>query len=160
MAEPKPDANSASRAARQLVLAEEYIYLIAGYILVIAAAGLLVISVSEMVLRILENNYTAAMVHLLDRVLLVLMLAEIIYTIERIARTRRLEATPFLVIGIIAAIRRMLIITAESVGDADLSDPVVQGALTELSLLAVTILLLSVSLFLIHKQKAAEQPKR
>ena len=67
------------------------------------------------------------MVHLLDRVLLALMPAEIIYTVGRISRTQMLETEPFLIVGIIAAIRRMLIITAEGAGHIDLTDPVFQA---------------------------------
>jgi len=69
------------------------------------------------------------MVHLLDRVLLALMPAEIIYTVGRISRTQMLETEPFLIVGIIAAIRRMLIITAEGAGHIDLTDPVFQALL-------------------------------
>ncbi len=70
--------------------------------------------------KIIEGSYVAGMMHLLDRVLLALMLAEIIYTVGRITRTRKLESEPFLIIGIIAAIRRMLLVTAESAGHVDL----------------------------------------
>lgn len=70
--------------------------------------------------KIIEGSYVAGMMHLLDRVLLALMLAEIIYTVGRITRTRKLESEPFLIVGIIAAIRRMLLVTAESAGHVDL----------------------------------------
>ena len=151
------DRAAAPLSARILIRAEETLYLIAGYILVFAAAGLLLSAVYEMILRIMEYNYIAAMVHLLDRVLLVLMLAEIIYTIERIARTRHLEASPFLIVGIIAAVRRMLIITAESVEEVDLSDPVFQGVLAELGLLSVMVLLLAISLLLLNKNDQSDK---
>lgn len=151
----KPDASEADRlSARILIKAEEYIYIVAGYILIVAAAGLLVTAVYEMILRLLDYDYTAAMVHLLDRVLLVLMLAEIIYTIQRIAHTRKLEATPFLIVGIIAAVRRILIVTAESIDEVDLSNTAFQGTLAELALLSVMILMLSISILLIHKHNA------
>jgi len=91
----------------------------------------------------MEGKYTTAMVHLLDRVLLALMLAEIIYTVGRISRTQMLETEPFLIVGIIAAIRRMLILTAESAGHVDLTDPVFQALLAELGLLALIIFLLA-----------------
>jgi uncharacterized membrane protein (DUF373 family) len=137
MTEPQPDHT------RLLERAEHYIYLAAGYILVIAAAGLLLTAVGEMVHEIMEGSYVKAMVHLLDRVLLALMLAEIIYTVGRITRTQKLETEPFLIVGIIAAIRRMLIITAESAGHVDLTDPFFQAILVELALLAVIIFLLA-----------------
>ena len=123
--------------------AEHYIYLAAGYILVIAAAGLLIAAVIEMTANIMAGDYTGAIVHLLDRVLLALMLAEIIYTVGRILRTQQLETEPFLIVGIIAAIRRILIITAESAGHVDLSDPKFQAVLAELGLLAIIIFMLA-----------------
>ncbi len=149
--------SSTSRlSARLLARAEEYIYIIAGYILVFTAVGLLIIAVIEMILRLMEYDYMAAMVHLLDRVLLVLMLAEIIYTIERIAHVRQLEATPFLVVGLIAAVRRILIITAESADRMDFTNPAFRGALAELGILSLMVLVLSISLLLIHKRNQAD----
>jgi len=154
------ESGSTELSARILSKAEEYLYLVAGFILVFAAVGLLISAVYEMILRIMEVSYLSALVHLLDRVLLVLMLAEIIYTIQRIARTRHLEATPFLIVGIIAAVRRILIITAESVEEVNLADPVFQGALAELGLLSVMVLLLAISLVLLNKNDQADKTRK
>lgn len=126
--------------------AERVIYLVAGAILVMASAGLLVLAVVEMVQKMLIAEFTAAFVLLLDRVLLALMLAEIIYTVRRISRTHHLEIEPFLIVGIVAAVRRMLVITAESVTHADLSDTTFLAALAELGLLAFIILVLALAI--------------
>lgn len=126
--------------------AERVIYLVAGAILVMASAGLLVLAVVEMVQKMLIAEFTAAFVLLLDRVLLALMLAEIIYTVRRISRTHHLEIEPFLIVGIVAAVRRMLVITAESVTHADLSDTTFLAALAELGLLAFIILVLALAM--------------
>lgn len=123
--------------------AEQYIYLAAAFILVLAAGGLLAGAVIEAVYTVAGGKHTTAIVHLLDRVLLALMLAEIIYTVGRIAKTQKLEVTPFLIVGIIAAVRRMLIVTAESTSHIDLTDPHFQAALAELALLALIIFLLA-----------------
>ena len=133
----------ARKYSNLLERSEHYIYLVAGYILVIAAAGLLVTAVVEMANTILEGEYTAAIIHLLDRVLLSLMLAEIIYTVGRIVQTQQLEIEPFLIVGIIAAIRRLLIITAEGASHVDIADPRFLGTLAELGLLAAIILMLA-----------------
>ncbi len=122
---------------------EHYIYLGAGYILVAAAAGLLLAAVVESAQRIHEGHFAGGIVHLLDRVLLALMLAEIIYTVGRIAKTQKIEVSPFMVVGIIAAVRRMLIITAESASHADLQDSHFQAVLAELALLAIIVFLLA-----------------
>lgn len=133
--------------------AEYFIYMSAGYIMVIAAAGLLVAAVIEMIHKILESHYAEGLIHLLDRVLLALMIAEIIYTIGRIAKTQKLEVTPFLIVGIIAAVRRMLIITAESTEHMDFSNPNFQAAFAELGLLAVIIFLLAWAIRLLEHER-------
>jgi len=140
-------------ASRMLEKAEYFIYLSAGYILVIAAAGLLVTAAIEMIHKILESHYAEGLIHLLDRVLLALMIAEIIYTVGRIARTHSLEVSPFLIVGIIAAVRRMLIITAESTEHMDFSNPTFQGAIAELGLLALIIFLLAWAIRLLEHER-------
>lgn len=47
---------------------------------------------------------------LLDRVLLVLILVEIVYTVVLSLREHRLVAQPFIVVGLIAVIRRILFV--------------------------------------------------
>lgn len=132
-----------SRGKVWLERAEHYIYLTAGYILVVAAAGLLLSAVVEVLHAAAVGKYADAVIHLLDRVLLALMLAEIIYTVGRIAHTLQIEVEPFLIVGIIAAVRRMLIITAESAQHVDLTDTTFQAAIVELGLLSVIIILLA-----------------
>lgn len=144
-------AGEAGKHGGLLGKAEHYIYLAAGYILVLAAAGLLVAAVVEMANLVFESKYTDAIIHLLDRVLLALMLAEIIYTVGRIVQTQQLETEPFLVVGIIAAIRRILILTAEGSSHVDINDPHFIGTLAELGVLTVIILLLVWAIYLLRK---------
>lgn len=131
--------------------AEYSIYLATALILVLAAAGLLVFGVVEMALKVTKADYVGGLLHLLDRALLVLMLAEIIYTVRRIAQRKRLEAKPFFIVGIIAAIRRILVITAESTENINMTDPTFQAALVELGLLAAIILALAAAMRLIPR---------
>lgn len=51
----------------------------------------------------------------LDLVLLILMLAEIIYTVTLSLSGAKLSAQPFLIVGLIAVIRRILVLTVEEV---------------------------------------------
>jgi uncharacterized membrane protein (DUF373 family) len=144
-------AREAGNHGTLLAKAEHYIYLAAGYILVVAAAGILVVAVVEVAEPVLAHRYTEAIIHLLDRVLLALMLAEIIYTVGRIVQTQQLETEPFLIVGIIAALRRILILTAEGASHVDLHDPRFLGTLAELGLLALIILLLVWAIYLLRK---------
>lgn len=141
------------RVSRWLGEAEALIYMATGVILVIAATALLGLTIFEMVREAMTGEAIAALLHLLDRTLLILMLAEIIYTVRRIAQTHRIEVTPFFIVAIIAAIRRMLIITAESTQNFDLQDSHFQAALAELGLLAVIILALAGAMRLVPSRE-------
>jgi len=81
------------------------------------------------------------------------MLAEIIYTVGRIAKTQELEVAPFLIVGIIAAVRRMLIITAGRTEHVDLANSHFQAVLAELGLLALIIVILAWAMRLIEPHK-------
>ena len=136
--------------SERLEQAELYIYVTTAFVLLFAAVGLLLFGLYEMALRLADGDYLRGLLHLLDRALLVLMLAEIIYTVSRVARKLRLEVEPFLIVGVIAAIRRMLIITAESTTHIDITDPAFLAALAELGLLALVILVFAVAMRLLR----------
>ena len=104
-----------------------------------------------MIEHTLAGDYIRALLRVLDRALLVLMLAEIIYTVRRIADRLRLEAKPFFIVAIIAAIRRILVITAESTSNVNIEDPHFQAAMLELALLAVMIVALAGAMRLIPR---------
>jgi uncharacterized membrane protein (DUF373 family) len=59
---------------------------------------------------------------LLDQVLLVLILVEIVYTVVLSLRAHRLAAQPFIVVGLVAVIRRILVLlsSAGTVNTAEL----------------------------------------
>jgi Phosphate-starvation-inducible E family len=52
-------------------------------------------------------------VALLDRILLILMIVEILYTVQVSVREHSLVPEPFLLVGLIATVRRLLVRTAE-----------------------------------------------
>jgi uncharacterized membrane protein (DUF373 family) len=52
-------------------------------------------------------------VTLLDRILLLLIIAELAYTLRFVLRTHKIAVEPFLFIGLIAVVRRILIVTAQ-----------------------------------------------
>ena len=134
------------RLNRLLEQFEAAIYLLAGLILALAAALILAFAAWEGLLDVFGGHYPEAIVHLLDRVLLALMLAEVIYTVVRFAREGKIEAEPFLVIGIIASVRRMLVITAEGAARANLEDPGLLALLAEPGLLSVAVLLFAAAI--------------
>ena len=76
---------------------------------------------------------------ILSEVLLALMVAEIIATIGSFLRRGVFDPIPFLVVGIIASIRRLLVISAEGAELLASQTQVPQTLLIELAILTVTI---------------------
>jgi uncharacterized membrane protein (DUF373 family) len=136
---------------RLLHVLETAIYIAVGVFLTAAAGFLLVGTVND--LRTALSNGSNAVgvgVLVLDRILLLLIVAEFVYTLGLVVHTHRLSAEPFLYIGLIAVVRRTLIVTAsiESLppGGRELTNLLLQLGL--LSLLAVS---LAVAIFLVGR---------
>ena len=107
------------------------------------------------------HSDTGALIFAIDRMLLVLMIVEILHTVGVSFRSHSLTAEPFLVVGLIASIRRMLVITLESsqVGQASRLAPdgrVLQNAgMLELIVLGFLILVMVISIFLLRRGKSS-----
>ncbi|BAW01601.1 hypothetical protein TTMY_1206 [Thermus thermophilus] len=125
--------------------AEAAIYLFAGLLVVLGAVYVLGEALVQGVGLFLGGEGSKAAVFLLDRVLLALMMAEILYTLVRFAREGQLQVEPFLVIGLIAGVRRILVVTAEGLQkfSFSLQDPGFQAVLVELLLLSLMVLTLA-----------------
>jgi uncharacterized membrane protein (DUF373 family) len=84
--------------------------------LLLAAAGILVlVGTASGLIRELHHGAGAVdvAVLVLDRVLLALIVAELLYTLRFVVRTHEIAVEPFLYIGLIAVVRRILIVTAQ-----------------------------------------------
>jgi uncharacterized membrane protein (DUF373 family) len=104
------------------------------------------VSDTEMVLRVL------------DELLVVLMLVEILHTVRISIRSHTLVTEPFLVVGLIASIRRILVITLEAAAltkQGKWTTPegatIFHASMMELGLLGVLVLVLVYSITLLRR---------
>jgi len=74
-------------------------------------------------------------VNLLDQILLILLVIELLYTVQVSFRERGLIAEPFLVVALIAVIRRVLVLTAEVPKLPGADEAVFRHAMLELAVL-------------------------
>ena len=99
----------------------------------------------------------------LNELLLVLMLVEILHTVRISIRSHILVTEPFLVVGLIASIRRMLVITLEAAnltkGGAWVADGVsiFRWSMVELGLLGLLVLILVFSITLLRRHAEASE---
>lgn len=139
----------ASPLHRLLSFVEDLIYYAISAVLVVATAALLVSAAIQWI-GSLGVDLRAGTLSLLDNVLLVMMLVEILSTISISLRQHVLAPQQFLIIGLIAAVRRMLVITAEQT--ELLHEPeTFQLLLWELLLLGVLVIVLSSAIYLLHR---------
>ena len=138
--------------ARAFTRVEDVVYVGVGLLLAASALALLVATGVAFVRSVAEGVSTGRVVALLDQILLVFMIVEILYTVQVSFREHVLVPEPFLIVGLIAGIRRVLVLTAEFGELLTSGGPVFQNAMLELGLLTVLILVLVVALVLLRKR--------
>jgi uncharacterized membrane protein (DUF373 family) len=105
------------------------------------------------------DNIHNMIVHVLDETLLVFMVVELLHTVRITLRDHALAAEPFLVVGLIAGVRRILILTASS--DSLQSGPQFFVYWVQLLLLIVLVVAMVVALFIWRRSSIplGRQPK-
>lgn len=141
--------------ARGFTAVEDIVYLGLGLLLAGISLALLVSGLISFGENLIAGSLTTNVVALLDRGLLILLVVELLYTVQISFRAHGLVPEPFLLIGLIAAIRRVLLLTTEMAQVHAQSDAVFQRFIAELVVLTFMILALVISLVLLRKQAAA-----
>jgi uncharacterized membrane protein (DUF373 family) len=142
-----------------LHVAEDFMYIAVGFVIGGIALALLGSSVINFVTQAMEGNVGEAVLQALDTLLLVVMITEILHTVGISLRDRTLAIEPFIVIGVIAAIRRILVVTAEQASPSAEHMVEFQMAMVELGLLTVMVLALVGAVGMIRKFSLQEVEK-
>ena len=143
--------------------AEVGVYVILAILLTITAAAALAEGAVLLWTGIRTWTIASQTLEVLDHLLIVLMLVEILHTVSISIRSHILVTEPFLVVGLIASIRRILVITLEASSLTKAGAWSVEGAsifrasMMELGLLGVLILILVFSITLLRRY--APSPK-
>ena len=98
--------------------AQDFVTVAVGVVLIVLAATLAVSGVVSFVEDVQSHTMATAAIDLLDRVLLVLILVEIVHTVVLSLRAHRLAAQPFIVVGLVAVIRRILFLLSKREHDS------------------------------------------
>lgn len=89
---------------------QDILSLSVGVVLVALAGAELISGIVDFLTGVRKLGFETAGINLLDRVLLVLILVEIVHTVVLSLRAHRLVAQPFIIVGLVAVIRRILIV--------------------------------------------------
>ena len=135
---------------------EDVTYVGLGVLLAVSALVLLIAAAWSLIEGLSSAGPAKELtIDVLDQILLVLMLIEILSTVQVSFREHVLTPEPFLVVGLIAAIRRILVITAEFSSPSEILETAFRNAMFELGLLTVLIFSLVFSLYFLKKNRPA-----
>jgi uncharacterized membrane protein (DUF373 family) len=138
--------------AKAFSLVEDAVYVGLGFLLACSAASLLVTGAIALWKHIFDGAPLGGIVDLLDRSLIALMIVELLYTLQVSFRAHSLVPEPFLVVGLIAVTRRILVLTAQFSTSVELSGTQFKNTIIELALLTVMVIALVASLMMLRKQ--------
>jgi hypothetical protein len=134
-----------------LVWSEEALYVCVGLLLLAAAVLVVLGTISGLVSSIRTHQGAVNIgVTLLDRILLLLIVAELLHTLRFVVLRGEIVVEPFLFVGLIAVVRRILIITAQLERQAP-AGRALTNQLLQLGLLGVLTLALAIAIYLVRR---------
>lgn len=156
------EANWVGRVSKRAFSRIEFIaYLVLGGLLTIVAGIGTIGAIQTLAKAASDVESPLPLVIAIDRILLVLMIIEILHTVRVSFHEGALACEQFLVVGLIASIRRMLVITLESsqAQDSGKSAPELHGlfnsSMVELCVLGGLILVMVGSIYLLRRNAHA-----
>ena len=148
------DAGLRDRTEKLFGRVEDVFYVGVATALALAGVILFAYVVYDFASKITEGELTARILDLLDGLLLVFIVTELIHTIRAVIDERVLVAEPFLIVGIVAAIRRLVVVSAEA--KDLLGKPEFGDAMLEIGILTGSVLVLASAIFLLRHTYKSE----
>jgi uncharacterized membrane protein (DUF373 family) len=96
---------------RVLGIAEDAVYTVVA-VLLVAGAAILLVGAADRLTEMRQGTDVAALA-MLDRLLLVFVLVELLYAVRMTLVRREIVAEPFLIVGIIASIKEIILLSVE-----------------------------------------------
>jgi uncharacterized membrane protein (DUF373 family) len=133
---------------------EDILYVAVALALVGAGAILFGSAVYSFITHVTDGEMNSLILELLDGLLLVFIVTELIHTVRVVLDEKVLVSEPFLVVGIVAIIRRLVVVSAEAknlFGSATFAD-----AMLEIGVLTAAALALGATIFMLRHTKQSE----
>lgn len=138
-----------------LSFVEDVIYVAIAALLAVGAGALLVDAAIGL-RHIGEDGASGVVLEVLDRLLLVFIVVELLFAVRVTLRQREIVAEPFLVVGIIASIKEIIVLSvkaADKLGTGQGFDDAIQ----EVAVLGVLVIVLAGAALLLRLKERAPQ---
>jgi uncharacterized membrane protein (DUF373 family) len=136
---------------RALEAAENVVYAGIALLLIAGALALLALA-ARTTLTVLSDFSQAPLLEALDILLLVFIFVELLFAVRATVERRELVAEPFLIVGIIASIKEIVVLSVEAAGVVGRGDEFTQR-LAEIAVLGVLVLLLGLTSWLLRRKE-------
>ncbi|HXO58978.1 MAG TPA: phosphate-starvation-inducible PsiE family protein [Candidatus Acidoferrum sp.] len=137
-------------AARAIDQVEDGIYIVVAVLLVVAGVFALWGALTKLVSDVQQHHAAVTVVtDLLDNGLILFIIAELLHTVRVTIQERTLVVEPFLIVALIAGVRRLLLVTAQLATNSAEFTWGQQGI--EMTVLLALILGITVALVLWHR---------
>ncbi len=138
-------------ADRVLGLLEDAVYWSIAVVLVIGSIALVVAQFNTM-LQLRNTPASTVMVEILDGLLLIFIFVELLYAVRSSLRSHEIVAEPFLIVGILAGIKEIVVLSVEAAALLD-KGPAFSRAVVEIGVLGGVVLVLALAAFVLRERR-------
>jgi uncharacterized membrane protein (DUF373 family) len=141
------------RIAERLKYAEHLLYIVVGATLAVAGFGLFGEVVYKFFLDagVRRHGLERSLLDAVNGLLLVFIFAELLHTVRAVVAHDALETEPFVVVGIVAAIRRFIVVSAQA--SEAVRDDLFARLMLELGMLMGSVLVLGCTIWLLRRSR-------
>jgi uncharacterized membrane protein (DUF373 family) len=138
-------------ADRVLLFFEDAVYWAIAAVLVVGSSALLVSQFNTM-LRLRDAPAKTVMLEVLDGLLLIFIFVELLYAVRSCLRSHEIVAEPFLIVGILAGIKEIVVLSVEAATLLE-KGPAFSRAVVEIGVLGGVVLVLAVAAFVLRERR-------
>ena len=138
-------------ADRVLSFVEDAVYWSIAVVLAFGSVALLVAQFNTM-LRLRNTPASTLMLEVLDGLLLLFIFVELLYAVRACLRSHEIVAEPFLIVGILAGIKEIVVLSVEAATLLE-KGPEFSRAIVEIGVLGGVVLVLALSAFVLRVRR-------
>ena len=138
-------------ADRALGFLEDVVYWAIAVVLVIGSVSLLVAQFNTM-LRLRATPASTVMLEVLDGLLMIFIFVELLYAVRSCLRSHEIVAEPFLIVGILACIKEIVVLSVEAATLLK-EGPEFSRAIVEIGVLGAVVLVLAIAAYVLRERR-------
>ncbi|KUI32557.1 hypothetical protein AU196_16415 [Mycobacterium sp. IS-1742] len=148
----EPEEQERQRFAdRALGMLEDSVYWAIAAVLAVCSVALLVSQFNTM-LRLRNTPASTVMLEVLDGLLLIFIFVELLYAVRTCLRSHEIVAEPFLIVGILAGIKEIVVLSVEAATLLE-KGPEFARAVVEIGVLGGVVLVLALAAFVLRERR-------